>query len=63
MLLVVARCYGAALNEAESLVITRGFRYWDRICNTWEAYLRWKTRGFPSEARALLSVSHRARTE
>ena len=35
-----------------------GFRCWDRTCSTWEAYLRWKTRGFPSEARALLSVSN-----
>ena len=36
-----------------------GFRCRDRICNTWEAYLTWKTRegGVPSEARALLSVS------
>ena len=33
------------------------FRYWDRICSTWEAYLRWETEGFPSETRALPSVS------
>ena len=31
--------YDAGLNEAESPMITWGFRYWDRICSTWEAYL------------------------
>ena len=34
-------CYNTALDDAES---------------TWEAYLRWKSRGFPSEARAWPSV-------
>ena len=41
------RCYDTALYEVESPVITCGFWHWGRICSTWKAYLRWKTRGFP----------------
>ena len=51
-------CYDIALYEVESPVITRGFWNWDRVCSTWEAYLRWKTRGFPERhERGLLVVS------
>ena len=39
-------CYGIALNDLERPVITQGCRFGDRICTTWEAYLRREIRGF-----------------
>ena len=33
-----------------------GFRHWDRICSTWKACLRWKTRGFPERHELGLSL-------
>ena len=45
-------CYDTALYEVES----PGFWHWDRIGSTWEAYLKWKTKGFPKKE-ALLAWS------
>ena len=38
-------CYGVGLIDLERPEITGVFRYWERLCITWEAYLRWETRG------------------
>ena len=36
--------------------VPQGSRCRDRIWSAWEAYLRWKTRGFPGEARAFALI-------
>ena len=40
-----------------------GFRYWDRVCSAWEAYLKLKTRGFSLLGTSLALGFHCARKE
>ena len=39
-------CYGIASNDLEKSGNLPGCRYWDRLCITWEVFLRRETRGF-----------------
>ena len=39
-----------------------GFKYWERVCSTWEVYLTWKTRVF-SARQELDSQSPRPRNK
>ena len=57
-------CYDTALYEVESPVITwgSGTGIDHRVCSSWKAYIRWKTRGFTERHERGLSL-RRARKE